>query len=159
MGAIIGMVITMSDSVSINMPKTRYRSVTIASIEYFEIDNFSIKLDKSSVKPIETKTKFRKFAAMMINIIIPVVLMVPLIDFFMTSKFNKPLKYVITNVAKTPNAALSVGVAKPAYMEPMISTNKISMGIRSFNAINLSFQVTGSSFFLLSFFMTEYIKI
>ena len=60
------------------------------------------------------RTKFKKTAAMIINMIIAVVLMVPSIACRSMSMLSFPLNAANPNAATTPKEAASVGVATPA---------------------------------------------
>ena len=64
-------------------------------------------------RPIETITKFRKKAAMMISMIMQVVRTVPSKARTSTGKVSWPLAATRPSVAINPSAAASVGVAMP----------------------------------------------
>ena len=113
-GVINGAVVSNIDRVSIKH-QTRISTKTIISMVCIGVQPSPVpKSANACVNPMIDSTKFRKTAAIMINLITAVVRMVPSIAWRNISRVSMPFVAASANTATTPSEAASVGVARPA---------------------------------------------
>ena len=113
-GVINGAVVSNIDRVSIKHP-TRISTKTIVSMVCIGVQPSPVpKSATACVNPMIDSTKFRKTAAIMINLITAVVRMVPSIAWRNISRVGMPFVAASANTATTPSEAASVGGARPA---------------------------------------------